>query len=229
MDSELRAYVWSVSIAIDVVGTLFVASAGWRVTPSHFAERFALIVIIALGESIVAIGIGAAGIELDATVVTAAVLGLILACALWWAYFDIVALLIRKRLMEAHGHDRARLARDTFSYLHLPMFAGIVLVALGAKKVLEHVNDPLATVPAVALCGGVAVYLLSHDAMRYRSVRTVNRRRLVAAAASAALIPVATRVDGVVSLALVAGVCVALIAYETLRFRAARARLRTAP
>jgi len=130
--------------------------------------------------------------------------------------------------MEAHGHDRARLARDTFSYLHLPMFAGIVLVALGAKKVLEHVNDPLATVPAVALCGGVAVYLLSHDAMRYRSVRTVNRRRLVAAAASAALIPVATRVDGVVSLALVAGVCVALIAYETLRFREARARLRTA-
>ena len=184
--------------------------------------------IIALGESIVAIGIGAAGIELDPTVVTAAVLGLVLACALWWAYFDIVALLIRRRLVEAHGHDRARLARDTFSYLHLPMFAGIVLVALGAKKVLEHVDEPLATVPAVALCGGVAAYLLSHDAMRYRSARSVNHRRMLAAAASAALIPVATRVDGVVSLALVAAVCVALIAYETLRFREARARLRTA-
>jgi Bacterial low temperature requirement A protein (LtrA) len=94
--------------------------------------------------------------------------------------------------------------------------------------VLEHVNDPLATVPAVALCGGVAVYLLSHNGMRYRSVRTVNRGRLLAAAASAALIPVATRVDGVVSLALVAGVCIGLIAYETLRFREARARLRAA-
>ena len=147
---------------------------------------------------------------------------------MWWAYFDVVALLIRRRLVEARGHDRARLARDTFSYLHLPMFAGIVLVALGAKKVLEHVNDPLATVPAAALCGGVAIYLLSHDAMRYRSDRSINPRRILAAAASAALIPVATRVDGVVALALVAGVCVALIAYETLRFKEARARIRTA-
>jgi low temperature requirement protein LtrA len=108
------------------------------------------------------------------------------------------------------------------------MFAGIVLVALGAKKVLAHVDDPLETIPAVALCGGVALYLLSHDAIRYRSVQSVNPRRLLAAAASAALIPVATRVDGVVSLALVAGVSVALIAYEALRFQEARAHLRTA-
>ena len=116
--------------------------------------------IIALGESIVAIGIGAAGIELTPTVVIAAVLGIALACALWWAYFDIVALVARRKLVEARGHERARLARDAFSYLHLPMFAGIVLVALGAKKVLAHVDEPLATVPAFALCGGVALYLL---------------------------------------------------------------------
>ena len=107
------------------------------------------------------------------------------------------------------------------------MFAGIVLIALGAKKVLAHVDEPLASVPAAALCGGVALYLLSHDTIRYRSVRSVNPRRCLAAAVSA-LIPVATEVDGVVSLALVAAVCVALIAYETLRFRETRARLRAA-
>jgi low temperature requirement protein LtrA len=185
-------------------------------------------VIIALGESIVAIGIGATGIELDAVVVAAAILGLALACALWWAYFDIVALVARRKLIEAHGHARVRLARDSYSYLHLPMFAGIVLIALGAKKVLAHVDEPLETVPAFALCVGVALYLLSHDAIRYRSVRTVNSRRCLAGVACAALTPAATRVDGVVALALVAAVCIAFVAYETLRFSDNRARLRTA-
>jgi low temperature requirement protein LtrA len=185
-------------------------------------------VIIALGESIVAIGIGAAGIELGPVEVIAAVLGLALACALWWAYFDVVALTARRKLVEARGHARTCLARDVYSYLHLPMFAGIVLVALGAKKVLAHVDEPLELVPAVALCAGVALYLLSHDAIRYRNVRSVNGGRCLAAAVAVALVPVATRVDAVVALALVVGVCVALIAYETLRFREARARLRTA-
>jgi low temperature requirement protein LtrA len=228
VDGWPQIALWLAALTIDYSGPYVFGVRGFSISADHFAERYALIVIIALGESVVAIGIGAAGIELDAVVVTAAVLGLVLACALWWAYFDVVALVARRKLVEAHGYERVRLARDSFSYLHLPMFAGIVLVALGAKKVLAHVNDPLVTVPAFALCGGVALYLLSHDAIRYRSVRSVNPRRLLAAAACAALIPVAMHVDGVVSLALVAGVCVALIAYETLRFRQARARLRTA-
>ena len=228
LDGWTEIAVWLLALGIDYAGPYVFGVRGFSVSAEHFAERYGLIVIIALGESIVAIGIGAAGLELSPTVVLAAVLGLVLACALWWAYFDIVALLVRRRLVEARGHERARLARDTFSYLHLPMFAGIVLVALGAKKVLGHVDEPLETVPAVALCCGVALYLLSHDAMRYRSVRSVNPRRCLAAAVSVALIPAAVRVDGVVALALVAAVCVALIAYETVRFREARARLRTA-
>jgi low temperature requirement protein LtrA len=228
LDGWAQIALWLVALTIDYCGPYVFGVRGFSISADHFAERYGLIVIIALGESIVAIGIGAAGIELGPTVVVAAVLGLVLACALWWAYFDVVALVARRALVEARGHERARLARDSFSYLHLPMFAGIVLVALGAKKVLGHVDEPLDTVPAVALCAGVALYLLSHDAMRYRSVRSVNPRRLLAAAVSVALIPAATRVDGVVALALVAAVCVALIAYETVRFREARARLRTA-
>jgi low temperature requirement protein LtrA len=228
LDGWAEIALWLAALGIDYAGPYVFGVRGFSVSAEHFAERYGLIVIIALGESIVAIGIGAAGLELGPTLVLAAVLGLALACALWWAYFDIVALLVRRRLVEARGHERARLARDTFSYLHLPMFAGIVLVALGAKKVLGHVDDPLETVPAVALCAGVALYLLSHDAMRYRSVRSVNPRRCLAAAVSLALLPAATRVDGVVALALVAAVCVTFVAYEALRFRDARARLRTA-
>jgi len=228
LDGWPQIALWIVALAIDYSGPYVFGVRGFSVSAEHFAERYGLIVIIALGESIVAIGISAAGIELDPTVVLAAVLGLVLTAALWWAYFDIVAHVARRKLSEARGHERVRLARDSFSYLHLPMFAGIVLVALGMKKVIAHVDEPLETVPAVALCGGVALYLLSHDAIRYRSVRTVNRRRCLAALASAALIPAATRVDGVVALALVAAVCSALIAYETLRFREARARMRAA-
>ena len=228
LDGWVEIAVWLAALTIDYSGPYIFGVRGFVISAGHFAERYALIVIIALGESIVAIGIGAAGIELTPTVVAAAILGIALVCALWWAYFDIVAIVARRKLVEARGHERARLARDSFSYLHLPMFAGIVLVALGLKKVVAHVDDPLETVPAFALCGGVALYLLSHDAIRFRSVRSVNPRRCLAAAACAALIPAATRVDGVVAVALVAGVCVALIAYETLRSREARARLRTA-
>src|SRR6059036_1466293 len=109
---------------------------GWRVSPEHFVERFGLIVIIALGESIVAIGVGAAGLPLDARVIVAALLGVTVAASLWWSYFDWVVYVAQARLAEATGARRAALARDVYSYLHLPMVAGIVLFAFGLKTTL---------------------------------------------------------------------------------------------
>ena len=118
-------------------------SEGWKLVPGHFAERHGLIVIIALGESIVAIGVGA-GAAIDAGVVAAAVLGTVIAAGLWWLYFDVVALVAARRLENAaEGRERNEVARDSFSYLHFPMVAGIVLLALGLKKTLAHVGDPL--------------------------------------------------------------------------------------
>jgi low temperature requirement protein LtrA len=128
--------------------------SGFRLHAGHFVERHALIIIIALGESIVAIGVGAAGLELGAGIVVAAVLGVAVAAGLWWAYFDYVVLAAERRLSAAGGHERARLARDSYSYLHLPMVAGIVLIALGIKKVLAHVGDPLGTIPAPSTSSG---------------------------------------------------------------------------
>jgi low temperature requirement protein LtrA len=175
LDGGAQIALWLIALAIDYSGPYVFGVRGFSISAGHFAERYGLVVIIALGESIVAIGIGAAGIEPGPGVVLAAVVGLGLAASLWWAYFDVVVYVARRKLAEARGHERARLARDSFSYLHLPMFAGIVLVALGLKKVIEHVDEPLATVPASALCGGVALYLVSHDAIRFRDNRTVNR------------------------------------------------------
>jgi low temperature requirement protein LtrA len=161
-------------------------------------------------------------------VVAATVLALVVAAALWWAYFDVVALVAERKLRSAEGAAQARLARDSYSYLHFPMVAGIIFFALGVKKTLAHVGDPLDTVPAAALCGGVALYLLAHVAFRLRNVGTLNRQRLVVAAVLLALIPAGTSLPALGTLALVAGIAAGLIAYEALRFAEARERVRHA-
>jgi low temperature requirement protein LtrA len=227
LDGSTQALVWVLALAIDLGGPYVFGVKGFRVSPAHFAERFSLIVIIALGESIVAIGAGLEG-EIDAGVVVAALLGLVLACALWWAYFDVVALVSERHFREMRGEGLLLLARDSYSYLHLPMIAGIVLVALGVKKAIGHVDEPLETVPAVALFGGVALYYAGHLGFRLRNVRSINRPRLVALAACLCLIPLSTEIDAIVALALAAGISSAVIAYETVRYAEARARVRRA-
>jgi low temperature requirement protein LtrA len=228
LDGLDQALVWWAALALDYAGPALGGMDGWRVSPGHFAERHGLIVIIALGESIVAIGVGAAGLELDAGELAAACLGMILVACLWWAYFDVVALVAEQKLRQARGLAQVALARDSYSYLHMPMIAGIILLALGIKKTLGDVDAELKPVPAVALCGGVALYLAGHLAMRYRSVRTLNRRRAVAGLTCLAVIPLATSVPALAALGVVTAVCVTLIAYEAIRYRERRMEIRAA-
>jgi low temperature requirement protein LtrA len=236
--------LWLVALAVDYLGVLVGRGQGWRVSPAHFAERYGLIVIIALGESIVAIGVGAAGVSLTPSIVAAAVLGIVVVAALWWAYFDVYAVLSERQLAATSGAARVRLARDHYSYLHLPMIAGIVLFALGLKKTIEHVGDPLATVPAVALCGGLSLYFLTHVAIRVRLVYAVRRAnadvqpgarpgwigpgRLVTGLGMLALLPAALELSALTALALVTGLCCALIAYDVVHYREDRGRVREA-
>src|SRR5919112_509357 len=139
-DGTLRAALWIVGLGIDYAGPYVYGVSGFRISPGHFAERFSLIVIIALGESIVAIGAGVTG-DLDGGVLLAAVFGLIVSCSMWWAYFDVVAVVSERRFRRMPADRRLRIARDSYSYLHLPMIAGIVLVALGVKKSIAHVDE----------------------------------------------------------------------------------------
>jgi low temperature requirement protein LtrA len=168
LDGFSQGVLWAVALAIDYGVAAVRGVSGFRVHAGHFVERHGLIIIIALGESIVAIGVGASGLALRAGVVVGAVLGVALAAALWWTYFDLVVLFAERRLSAVKGEERARLARDSYSYLHLLMVAGIIFVALGVKKTIADIGDPLGTIPAVALCGGVALYLLGHNAFRLR-------------------------------------------------------------
>ena len=226
-DDALQGALWALALGLDMGEPYLFGSEGWKLEPAHFAERHGLIIIIALGESIVAIGIGAEGLEVDAGVVAAAVLGVGAAAALWWLYFDIVALVAERRLSRAAvGREQNDIARDSYSYLHFPMVAGIVLLALGLKKTLEHVGDPLETVPAVAMLGGTAVYLLAHVAFRWRNVHRFSIQRLLCAVFLCALIPVALEVDALVTLAVLVAALSVLIAYETLRFAELRDKMR---
>jgi low temperature requirement protein LtrA len=225
-DGLPQGALWALAVLLDAGGPYVFGSEGWKLMPSHFAERHGLIIIIALGESIVALGVGAET-GVDAGVVTAACLGIAVAAALWWLYFDVVARVAERRLSEAPvGREQNEMARDSYSYLHFPMVAGVVLVALGLKKTLGDVGDPLELVPAAALLGGTALYLLAHVAFRWRNVHTFSLRRLLCALVLVALVPVAVEVPALVALGALAAILSALIAYETVRFAEARDRVR---
>jgi low temperature requirement protein LtrA len=221
-----QVVLWVLALVLDMGEPFLFGSEGWKLAPAHFAERHGLIVLIALGESIVAIGVGTpAGV--DAGIVAAAVLGTAVAAALWWLYFDVFALVAARRLSNAaEGRERNEIARDSFSYLHFPMVAGVVLLALGLKKTLLHVEDPLELVPAVALLGGPALYLLAHVAFRWRNVHRFSTLRLLGAIVLVGLIPVALELPALVSVGTVAALLAALIAYETVHFAELRDRLR---
>jgi len=225
-DGFAQGALWALALFLDMAGPYFFGSEGWRLVPSHFAERHGLVMIIALGESIVAIGVSAAG-ALDFGIGTAAVLGVALTAAMWWIYFDVVAIVSGRRLAEAEpGRVQNEMARDSYSYLHLAMVAGIVLVALGLKMTIGHSSAHLHTVPAFALLGGLALYLLGHVAFRYRHVHTINRRRLLLAIVLLILVPVATEMPALVTLTVANVLVWALIAYETRLYGEGRQRLR---
>jgi low temperature requirement protein LtrA len=226
LDGFAQGALWALAIALDMGGPYFFGSEGWKLVPTHFAERHGLIVIIALGESIVAIGLGV-GAELTVGQGAAAVVGIGLAAALWWLYFDVVALVAARRLARAEpGREQNEMARDSYSYLHFPMVAGIVLVALGMKKTLGDVGDPLEVVPALALLGGIAAYLLAHVAFRYRHIHTLNRQRALLALALLAFLPVAVEISALATVALVTTAVWLLIVYETRSYGESRSRVR---
>jgi low temperature requirement protein LtrA len=227
LEGAPQVTIWAGALAVDYLGVLPGHMRGFRVSPEHFVERHGLVVIIALGESIVALGVGAAGLPLDAGLMTAALLGIVVIFALWWSYFDWVIFIAQARLAEKTGADRAVLARDLYSYLHLPMVAGIVLFAFGLKTTLAHVDSALEIIPAIGLCGGLAIYMLAHVALRLRIGGGLGHGRPIATVVLFGMIPLVTMVPALVALGLVAAVCATLIAYEAIRYRESRAWIRS--
>ncbi|MEO6471355.1 MAG: low temperature requirement protein A [Aeromicrobium sp.] len=227
--------LWALALLVDYSGIWLAGNSGWRLpSPGHFAERHGLIVIVALGESLVAIGVGVTGKPVSIAVIVAAVLGVVISVCLWWLYFDVVAHVAEGVLTSTQGEARSLLARDSYTYLHFPIVISIIFLALGLKKTLTYVSDTdhhtltdaLTGVPLVALYVGVAVHLLGHVAFRRRNVGSWNIHRSIAALALLILIPVAWHLPALASLALVAATLTALVAYEVVRFGEARDQVR---
>ncbi|GGO91983.1 low temperature requirement protein A [Nocardioides phosphati] len=238
-DSPYTAtYFWLAALASDYGGTVLGGASGWRLrSAGHFAERHGLMVIIGLGESIVAIGAGTNDQPISWPVIAAAAAGVALAAAMWWIYFDISALKGEEALDEVvRGGGNVSMARDAYSILHLPLMAGIVLMALGLKKAMQYVGnphehqltDPLGALPAAALFGGVLLYLLGHIGFKLRTLHRFSTPR----AGLAVVVAVAWLVSGGLpalgQIVLLAALVWALAAYETVHYAEERARTRHA-
>jgi low temperature requirement protein LtrA len=237
--SEFRGWtqtlLWVGALAVDYLGTALGGASGWRVpAPGHFAERHGLIVIVALGESIVAIGVGVAERPVSYAIIVASVLGLTLAGAMWWAYFDVSALQGEHALSSEPIDTRARLARNAFSYAHLPLVISIVLVALGLKKALEYVadaehhrlSDPLHGPALAALLGGVVLYLLAHVVFKWLTVHLVSKIRLAAATVLLVALPLVGQLPALGQLAVTEAVLVLALVVESVVWAEPRRQIR---
>jgi low temperature requirement protein LtrA len=233
-EGTTQTLLWVGVLVVDLAGA-YVAGNNWRLASAgHFAERHGLIILIALGESIVATGIGIAQIPISLPIVAAVLLGLAISGALWWAYFDVTALLTEHALAAARGVQQIRLARFGYTMLHLPMIIGVVLLSLGLKKAIGYVAgvdghtlaDPLYGVPLAALFGGTALYLLAHVWFKHCMTGQLSVLRIVVAVLLIALAPVMALVPALVSLTVLAVVVMAMVGIETHRYREVRHAIR---
>jgi len=226
-DADDRVWWWLAAVVVDQVGVYFVRSTRWRLqSATHFAERFGLIVIIAIGESVVAVGASSSAPQLSARTGVALLCGVAVAVCLWWLYFDVVAIVAQGVLQRASGLERARLARDSYTYLHLPMVASIVFTALGLVLLIEGHEHVAAG--RYALFGGIAGYLASHLAFRLRNIGSINVQRAVTAVLALGAILVLRGTPSLVQLLVAAGLLVGLVGFEVHHFRQLREEIRGA-
>jgi len=226
LSGTARALCWIAALLVDYGGIVARGVEGWRIEPGHFAERHSAILIIALGESIVSLGVGARAEQLSAAIIVGSLLGLATAAALWWAYFDVVAIVAERRLRTAERREQVLIARDSYSYLHFPIVGGVIIFAIGVKETLADYAGHLHPVAATAMCGGLALYLVALSAFKRRNIGSFNRQRLAAAALLAAYIPVVTRLPSLAALGLVTATTCGLIVFEFVRYTEARDRIR---
>jgi low temperature requirement protein LtrA len=231
-----RTALWVGALLIDYLGPLVLywvpykprlPSDTWDVGASHFAERFQLFILITLGESIVITGATTANLKLDATRLVAFALAFLATAALWWLYFNYVAVIAQRRLELSQ--ERTRLARDGYTYLHLLMVAGIIVTAVGDEVVISHPIDMPTGQQAAAIVAGPAIYLLAQALFRLRMAHSLSWKRLGGAVACVAVGLIATLTPALVVMGLVVSVLMAVIGAEQIASLRRRARGEPAP
>lgn len=218
------------ALLVDWIGVWVTSrQGGWRLhSPAHWTERHGLFIILALGESVVAIGVGAAQKPISGPLLLAAILGVAAAVGLWWLYFDVASLAAEHRLLETPGQARVRLAVEAYTYGHFPIVAGIVLTAVGMEGVLAHAEDtkPLGGFYGAALFGGVALYLAGYLLFKQRTHSKLGLPRPVTIGVLLAALPAAIVLPPLAGLAGLVLILAALIVVETTRYAQTRHSLR---
>jgi low temperature requirement protein LtrA len=206
--------IWSVAFLGAWLRGLTGGSRGFSIASGHFVERHGLVVIVAIGESVVAIGIGAQGLEVDLRLVAVALLGLALSAGLWWAYFGGDDERAEAAMLATPAGDRAHLALRAFGCWHLPLLLGIIAIASGVKVAIGHPGDALETGRALALGGGTALFLFGEAGFR-RSLR-IGRSgvRLAAGVVALATLPLGTELSATWQLTAVVAVLLGALAVE---------------
>ena len=229
---QLQTWLWLAAILADIALTYATSHGGdWRIHSSaHWAERHGLVIILALGESVVAIGAGAAGLTLTAAILGGAVLALLLTSGLWWLYFDAVSDAAQQRMSGADERGRVAIATDAYTFVHLLLISGIVISTLGVEEVMHSADSPkpLGLFAACALFGGTALYLFGHALFWRRVGGTWKVWRLVGATLLVALVPLGLVTAPLASLGIVTAVTAVVVVVESVRFRAQRADIHAA-
>jgi low temperature requirement protein LtrA len=235
-ETPIRIALWTLAIGVEYGASVMFGTRGWKIiSASHWAERHALILIVALGEAIISVGGSGRPVQwsIGWPVLAAVLAGIAVAASLWWYYFDFIALAAELALQHATGARRVALALTAYTYLHLLMIAGIILFALGMQQVLHHVSEgvpsePLHAVDRIVLYGGVILYLLGHLGFQLRMLGTVSWTRVVTIGLLAALVPAGQWLLAPRALVLLAGVCVGLVLVENKVFAGSRRAVREA-
>ncbi len=214
-DGTTQTALWVAAIAVNYVGPYVTGVAGFTIHPGHFAERHGLIVLIALGESVVALGAGGADIRVDWSLAGTALVVMVLIASLWWDYFTDDAEAGERVLVASDGHERARLARDIYSYLHVPLVLGIVFAAVGIHEALVHSDEPLDPIFAGAFAGGVALFFAGLAAIRVRRGDRPGPSCLLAVAVALVMIPIGSEVDAVLTVGVLAVVALGVAIART--------------
>jgi low temperature requirement protein LtrA len=234
LDGDRRLLLWIPAAALDLAAPLAgywlpgrgcAATTDYDIEGGHFAERCQGFIIIALGESIVVTGATAADAGLTSTVVICLTIAFLETAALWWLYFGAAA--EHSRALMSTCDDPGRLARDAYTYLHLPIVAGIIATAVGDDQLIAEPHQPLHGVGLAMVLGGPTLYLLGEYLFRWRMTRTANTKRLAVAAVLVLLAPVGGHVSALMLSAIVAALLTALALWE-LRAPRAMAPARTA-
>jgi len=231
LGGELQVFFFAGALAVDWGGVYVTSREGnWRIQSApYWTERYGLFIILSIGESVVAIGVGAAGQPISTPLLAAGVLGIATALCLWWLYFDVVSSAAEHRLREAQGQARVRMAIEAYTYGHFPIVAGIIVGAVGVEGVLAHAGDvkPLGFFYAAALYGGIALYLAGHLFFKQRIDATLGVPRLVTVVVLLLALPVAAFLPPLVGLAGLVLLLVVLIGVETRRYAASGTDART--